>query len=366
MAFRNKEAVLSVLKDVIEKNIKDYLPDEYKDAEISFHEVTKNNDEKKAALIIQAEGSNVSPTIYLDPFVELYENPGISEDEILSKISEIYVSNVGSGDSFGGKLIDRISKGFESVKDIIVMQVVNTKMNETSLKDTPHREIEDLSIIYKLYLDRGIDESIGTVRISDQMMEQWGVTEQDLYDVALKNTKELLPTKILPMSTVLSVVFGSEEEIPGGGSDLYVITNERKVNGAASVFCDKEAMDELSDKFNGSMYLIPSSIHEFIALPAEGDHGMDGRTAEFASMIKEVNETTVSPEEILGTEPYHYDKENGFELAEKYEARKKGMGLEEEKTLNFVMKNDLEGSEKDPVYSKDEDPEIATPSGLKM
>ena len=361
-----KEKALSVLKDVIEQKLKGYLPDEYKDAKISFSEVTKNNDEKKTALLIQLPDEKVTPTIYLDSFVDMYEDPLTSEDEILSTISDVYVKNVKTGDSFGDKLIDRISKGFESVKDIIVMQVVNTKMNETSLKDTPHREVEDLSIIYKLYLDRGIEESIGTVRISDQMMEQWGVTEQELYDVALKNTKELLPTKILPMSTVLSVVFGSEEEIPGGGSDLYVITNERKVNGAASVFCDKEAMDELSDKFNGSMYLIPSSIHEFIALSAEGDHGMDGRTAEIASMIKEVNETTVSPEEILGTEPYHYDKENGFELATKYEERIKGIENPEEsevKTMSFVMKDTTGDSS---VESKDEEPDVAVPSGLHM
>ena len=366
MATKSKETILSNLKDMIEANLKDYLPDEYKDAKISFTEVVKNNDEKKAALIIQKEGSKVTPTIYLESFIDMYEDPAASESEILSTISDIYVKHVKSGDGFGGKFIDRISGGFEGVKDIIVMQAVNTKLNETSLKDIPHREVEDLSLTYRLYLDRGADESIATVRISDQMLEQWGVTEQDLYDAAVKNTKELLPTKVESMQSVLSGLIGSSADVFDSGLDMYVITNEKKVNGAASVFCDTEALDGLCDKLGGSMYLIPSSIHEFIALPEGKDGGLSGKAAEFASMIKEVNATTLIPEEILGTEPYHYDKENGFEFAERYEQRLKELSDEKEAEVGnmrfTISKADIDGN----PDAANEEPEVAVPAGLHM
>lgn len=323
MTTTSKAITLSNLKDMIAANLKNYLPDEYKDAKISFTEVVKNNDEKKAALIIQKEGSKVTLTIYLDSFVDMYEDPMVSESEILSTISDIYVKNVKSGDEFGGSFIDHILGSFENVKDIIIIRVVNTKLNETSLKDIPHREVEDLSLTYRLYLDRGADESIATVRISDQMLEQWGVTEQDLYDAAVKNTKELIPTKVESMSSILSGILGGDMDALDGGIDMYIITNEKKVNGATSVFCDIEALNGLCDKLGGSIYLIPSSIHEFIVLPEGKDGGMSGKAAEFASMIKEVNATTLIPEEILGTEPYHYDKKNGFEFAKMYEQRMK-------------------------------------------
>lgn len=366
MATKSKEKILSNLKDMIEANLKDYLPDEYKDAKISFTEVVKNNDEKKAALIIQKEGSKVTPTIYLESFIDMYEDPVASENEILSTISDIYVKHVKSGDGLGGKFIDRISGGFEGVKDIIVMQVVNTRMNEESLKEIPHREVEDLSLTYRLYLDRGADESIATVRISDQMMEQWGVTEQDLYDAAVKNTKELLPTKVESMQSILSGLMGGDMDALDGGLDMYVITNEKKVNGAASVFCDTEALDGLCDKLGGSMYLIPSSIHEFIALPEGKDGGLSGKAAEFASMIKEVNATTLIPEEILGTEPYHYDKENGFEFAERYEQRLRELSNSKEAevaNMSFVInKADMDGRNE----ATNDDPEVAVPSGLHM
>ncbi|MBQ6134339.1 MAG: hypothetical protein IJI65_09320 [Lachnospiraceae bacterium] len=360
-----KEKALSVLKDVIEQKLKGYLPDEYKDAKISFSEVTKNNDEKKTALLIQLPDEKVTPTIYLDSFVDMYEDPLTSEDEILSTISDVYVKNVEGGRSFEKGIIDRISGGFDGVKDMIIMSVVNTKMNAEVLKDTPHRDVEDLSIIYKLYLERVDDRSMGTIKISDQLMEQWGVTEQDLYDTAMKNTKELLPTRIDSMQSILSEFMG-----PDAGFDMekemYVITNERKTNGATAVFCDREKLDELCDKLHGSVLLIPSSIHEFLVLPAGEEGGVSPSVREIADMIKEVNVSTVPPEEILGTEPYHYDKENGFELAEKYEARIKGISNLEEtevKNMTFVMKDPTgDGS----VESKDEEPEVAVPSGLHM
>lgn len=365
MTNSKKETVLSVLKDVIERRIKDYLPDKYKNAEIRFNDVTKNNDEKKTGLIILMPDSRITPTIYLDPFIEMYEDPLTSEDEILTKISDLYVKSVGEGPGFEEEIVDRITRGFDGVKDMIIMSVVNTKMNAEVLKDTPHRDVEDLSIIYKLYLERVDDRSMGTIKISDQLMEQWGVTEQDLYDTAIKNTKELLPTRIDSMQSILSEFMG-----PDAGFDMekemYVITNERKTNGATAVFCDREKLDELCDKLHGSVLLIPSSIHEFLVLPAGEEGGVSPSVREIADMIKEVNVSTVPPEEILGTEPYHYDKENGFELAEKYEARIKGISNLEEtevKNMTFVMKDPTgDGS----VESKDEEPEVAVPSGLHM
>ena len=360
-----KEKVLSVLKDVIEQKLKGYLPDEYKDAKISFSEVTKNNDEKKTALLIQLPDEKVTPSIYLDSFVDMYEDSLTSEDEILSTISDAYVKNVGGGRSFEKGIIDRISGGFDGVKDMIIMSVVNTKMNAEVLKDTPHRDVEDLSIIYKLYLERTDDRSMGTIKINDQLMNQWGVTEQDLYDAAVKNTKELLPTKIESIRSVLEGVMGPDADIYMG-VDMYVISNERKTYGATALFCDRETIDSLCDKLSGSMMLIPSSIHEFIALPAGEKGGISHSVRDIADLIKEVNASTVPPEEILGTEPYHYDKENGFELAEKYEERIKGIEDPEEsevKTMSFDMKDPTGDSS---VESKDEEPDVAVPSGLHM
>lgn len=80
-------------------------------------------------------------------------------------------------------------------------------MNAEGLKRTPHRDVEDLSIVYRLLFDRD-DGGIASAKISDTMQQAWGVSEQDLFDAASKNTKELLPTKILPLGQMLENLMG--------------------------------------------------------------------------------------------------------------------------------------------------------------
>ena len=76
---------------------------------------------------------------------------------------------------------------------------------------------------------------------------------------------------------------------------------------------------------------------------------------DFAHMIQEVNANEVPDDEILGTVPYHYDKEHGFELASKFEDRLAAM--EEEKGEHSLL-GDL-AEKKQEVKDYRPDPEKA-------
>ena len=329
-------AIISRLQDLIKERIDDFLPEEYKGSEIKFMDVTKNNDEKLHAVIIKPEGQNVTPTIYLEQFVEALSNNSITEDEILSNISRTYAANVKGGESLGDRVLRSFDEGFDTIRDSVIMQVVNTGLNSETLKDSPHREVEDLSIVYRIFVEKADDGSIGSIRIQNAMLDTWGIKEEDLYSAAVENTPRLFPTKVDTMENVLSSVMGSPFQIPEGDTTtraLYIITNEQKVNGAAVPFYDKATIDSLCDQMGGSMFLIPSSIHEMIAMPAGESNTIDDPVNTIAEMIVEINNTEVSDSEILGTKPYHYDKETGFMLAEKFEK------LNMEKTKEKVMEN---------------------------
>ena len=351
-AAENK--VLEDLKDRISDQIRDRLPEEFKDAELKFVEVTKNNDEKRNAVLIQKEGQNVTPTIYLDPYVHALEDDQTTIDQVLDHIADLYTKNVNGADSYGDIVANSLQPGgFEQVRDMIVMQLVNTEMNAESLNRTPHRDVEDLSVVYRLLFDRD-DGGLASAKISDTMMQAWEVSEQDLFEAASKNTKELLPTKILPMGQMLENLMGVN---PLEGPDdptnvMYVITNESGVNGAAVPLYDKAAMDDLCDTMGGGMYLLPSSVHEFIALPADDAHTGPDPVMEFAYMIQEVNANEVPDDEILGTVPYHYDKENGFELASKFEDRKKSLAEDKQLAENLAAEIDPEAPGEEVVAEK--------------
>ena len=79
-------------------------------------------------------------------------------------------------------------------------------------------------------------------------------------------------------------------------------------------------MEMASEKLGGDFFLLPSSVHEVLLIPDDGK--TDYRNLE--SMVREVNATQVELKDQLSDNVYHYDsKEKVFELAEKFDARKK-------------------------------------------
>ena len=59
----------------------------------------------------------------------------------------------------------------------------------------------------------------------------------------------------------------------------------------------------ISKKCDSDLYLLPSSIHEFLALPA---NSLEPEALE--KMVKQVNRTEVATEEVLSDTVYFYDR----------------------------------------------------------
>ena len=81
-------------------------------------------------------------------------------------------------------------------------------------------------------------------------------------------------------------------------------------------------MEKASERVGGSFFILPSSIHEILIIPDNGN--FDLKTLE--NMVREVNATTVNPADKLTDSVYHYDSNNKvFELGEKFVDRQNGI-----------------------------------------
>lgn len=79
-------------------------------------------------------------------------------------------------------------------------------------------------------------------------------------------------------------------------------------------------MDQIGEGFQGNFFILPSSIHETIVVPDNGE--FDYRVLQ--DMVQTINASEVSPEERLSDHVYHYDvKDRVFERADKFEERQK-------------------------------------------
>ena len=85
---------------------------------------------------------------------------------------------------------------------------------------------------------------------------------------------------------------------------MYVLSNQRRVEGAACMLYPNLVRD-FAEAVGSSFYIIPSSVHELLLLPTAHLE----ESSEIKNMIKEINDSQVSAEEILSYSLYLYDKE---------------------------------------------------------
>ena len=141
-------------------------------------------------------------------------------------------------------------------------------------------------------------------------MLYWGVDEETLYQTAMENMEDADDMAFECMDELLVPCRDIEKEIKEGllnGCPMYVLGNKSRINGAVQI-CRQDVMGNVSGFFKQDFWILPSSIHEVILLPA-GEYGEDAEG--LAGIVKEVNDTQLAPEEILSYHVYRYSRLTG-------------------------------------------------------
>ena len=268
---------------------------------ITINHVIKNNGCEMDGLVIMEKGKDIAPTIYLDSFYELYTN-GENIKNIIRKIEVIYEQNKNNV-TFDVNIL----KHFDTIKDKIVYKVVNYRSNDKLLEQVPHKRILDLAVVFYCLLDNEYGRS-ATALIYNNNLKNWNVTIDDVYKAALKNTPDLLHSKISSMAALFEKcgvnVDGEEVDLKDYvPSDMYVLTNESKLNGAACILYENVLYD-FAQKLGADLYILPSSVHEVILLPKLSMFEKD----ELVNMVKEVNTEGVAADEVLSDHVYEYNR----------------------------------------------------------
>ena len=247
----------------------------YPTSDVSITTSKKCNGDKKG-VIIRQKGKTVAPIIYLEPLFQEF-TAGKSFEDILETIINTYDQHRDASPD-----VDFL-KDWSKVKDKVVCCLINSALNADSLKERPHRALEDLTIFYKVIV-KDFGTAVASIAVTGELTKTWGVSEAALYDTAIQNMKAVSFTDF---------------------SGMYCV----KANhyGAAAIV--NPTVREAVWEEIGNYYIIPSSIHEVLVFPEDG---IDPE--EINNMIKEVNsdESCISKDEILSDHAYYYSKETGF------------------------------------------------------
>lgn len=275
---------------------------------VRLNDVMKNNGVVLCGLTVMQDDSNISPTIYLNNYYEAYENGQATLGMVINDVMDVYNKN-----KVNRKLDMRYFLNYESVKGRIAYKLINTQKNKELLKDIPHMEFLDLSIVFQFLIS---DENIGaaSILIHNAHAKLWGVDERELYKRAMQNTPKLLQYELKNMRDVIGGILHSEinqyhegdyneymEEL-GRCIPMYVLSNKNRTDGAACMLYP-DLIGDFAKAMGSDLYIIPSSIHELLLLPA----GDDDESGYIRDIIREVNETQLLEEEILSDSLYIYD-----------------------------------------------------------
>lgn len=181
----------------------------------------------------------------------------------------------------------------------VFLEVVNYKHNKKLLKTIPHRRFLDLAVCYRILINVNKKE-IRSVLLTNE----FGITEETLFQLAIHNMPKLLPLKVMDLydcipENLCSDFLKGKNKLP----EAYIVSNVYQNRGAGWILY-KNVFSELAEKLDGDLHIYPSSIHELIVKKAEDDDYM-------LTLTPKVNETHVAKEQRLSNQVYYYSRELG-------------------------------------------------------
>lgn len=289
----------------VKENVKEKLGNGWN---VAVRKVDKNNGVTYTGLCVTRDGESVSPVVYINDYYDTYKNGDATPADAADYVADVCRRKRQTVDM-------RYFLNYGNIRSSIVYILVNTDKNREILKDLPHIEFLDLSIVFQCMIE---NQELGTatILIHNAHTKLWGVSEEELYKAAAENTPRLRGYEIKSMKEMLCEIMRREKageklecdepvEEFGNGIPMYVLSNRYRIEGAACILYPN-LLKDFSRSVGGGFYIIPSSIHEVLFIPADNmDNG-----AEIREIIKEINDTQLMEEEILSYSLYYYDAES--------------------------------------------------------
>ncbi len=176
-------------------------------------------------------------------------------------------------------------------KENVYLSLVNHESYKDKLVDRPTRRFLDLNVVYSFWRP---DSSNEDKWLDNSDMEYLGLKEEDLFEIALGNTMDAYPPKFARLEDIIKdmlsisddplydIEFSEDCKVP-----LYFFGNSSCINGS----------------FEEGFYILPSSIHEYLIIT---ESGIDSNEEYLLSMVKSVNRSVLTPDQVLSDSVYHY------------------------------------------------------------
>lgn len=277
------------------------------DVQISVHKTYKNNDICLHGILISYGNQQCVPSIYVDGYFQKYKMGMMSLGQIVCEV-------IKERDALEHQRIAPLEElTWENVKDKVFCRLINLGRNKKKLAGMPYMEYLDLAVTCR-WLHSADEKGVASAEVTYAELELFGVTKEELFAQARKNTEKLFPVEFQSLLSMIETVRGKKlspkevgiEESMDLEADsriaMYVLTNTTGINGAG-VILYPDVLKRIAEQLTtDTLYLLPSSVHEFMVLPECSS------VADMKELVTEANHCAVASVDVLSDSVYRYDR----------------------------------------------------------
>ncbi|MEY8367305.1 DUF5688 family protein [Anaerovoracaceae bacterium 42-11] len=195
---------------------------------------------------------------------------------------------------------DMIASKEPEVKKHIFFKLIHDEDCGSSLRNYPHKRLENL---VKIYFFEPVPRC--QIKITYNHLRQMGMDLQELDVIAQQNSMKQKPAELIDLDAMFSSRETNLLESKGFlSSSLYILTNTDRTLGASSI-CYPGVLAQIGERLCTDFYILPSSIDEVLIFPKH----IEIPAKLLGRVVRNANATVVAEGHILSDCAYEYSRE---------------------------------------------------------
>ena len=297
----------SLFLEYVKDNILSYMPQEYAEYHVNQISTVKENDLvlEGISVVKSGDGIQCAPIFYCEEFYRQFQ-----ETQDIQKVMRTLAELCVYWDREGRKMQLPDVTNFNEIKFMIGYSIANERLSRDMLEEVVYETIEDLAKVYRVFmLD---DDGCKSLKITNELMERWGVTKAQLRQLADENMPRMFPPRIESMDSIARQIINLEElqamfppQLPSAGKNMYMLSNEQ-ICGGASVIFYPGLLEKVGELMKSDFFILPASTEEVYIIRSNPNSAK-----YYGEIVRDGNTMFCEPIEVLSDCIYEYNRESG-------------------------------------------------------
>lgn len=270
-------------------------------------------------MCIRIPGDNISPVINVDSLYQQYKDAP-TDVRSIDTVADAIIAKHPLSVEFDLPANDLYH--FDKVKNNLMVRLVNTERNRSTLEHVLHEDFLDLSVVLVVKMGISPGKDLSTWPVPNTIYDEWvdngcDLSPRDIIWDTIDRLSQSNPLSYYPLiDMVMEVLKRKTTDMPEALRDalmpdphdlsqyISVVTTEDTIYGAVVLLYDT-FKNYMAKKIGRSCYILPSSIHEVMVVPENSNV----YPSALRNIVRETNMDSgvISAEEFLSNSVYYFN-----------------------------------------------------------